>query len=72
MKKRIAAIMLLMLMLLAGCGEDTPRSKSIPFTRSMPRSSRIFPSERKFPWTNVMRSAHGARRAFDRSMAVSS
>ena len=30
MKKRIAAIMLLMLMLLAGCGENTPAETPAP------------------------------------------
>ena len=32
MKKRIAAIMLLMLMLLAGCGENTPAETPAPST----------------------------------------
>ena len=53
----------------SSCGEDTPRSKSIPSTRSTPCSSSISGRSRKLPWTMVSRSAYGARRSVARSMA---
>ena len=53
-------------------GEETPRSNSIPSTASMPCSSNMAATSRKFPCTMVTLSAQGARRAEARSMEARS
>ena len=56
----------------SSCGEDTPRSNSIPSAPSMPSESSIAAASEKLPWTSVTLSLKGARRLPARSMAVSS
>ena len=53
-------------------GEETPRSKSMPSTASMPRRSRMAAVSRKLPCTSCTRSPNGASRAPARAIAVSS
>ena len=47
MKKRIAAIMLLMLMLLAGCGENTPAETPAPSAAILSQGDCFVVADRK-------------------------